>query len=195
MHTLWYVPRTRATRPRWVLEELGLPYTLQRIEPSQTRTPEHLARHPLGHVPVLQHNDDLLFESAALCLQLADAKPEAGLNFQLGSYERGLVYQWVLYASTELEPPCVRLFSLKAAPDAAAEAAAKKAATHAVAVLGEVLTSKEFLVGSRFSVADIVCGAVCLWAQRLGAFEEVPAVSAWLLRLKARPAFQRAFAD
>ncbi|HET8734196.1 MAG TPA: glutathione S-transferase N-terminal domain-containing protein, partial [Anaeromyxobacteraceae bacterium] len=74
---LYYVPKTRASRPRWVLEELGVPYDLVRLVPGPegTRAPEHLARHPLGHVPVLEDRGHLVFESGAICMHLADLPP------------------------------------------------------------------------------------------------------------------------
>ena len=51
---LYFVPSTRSTRPRWLLEELGVPYELVPLDRAQTKSPEHLARHPLGHVPVIE---------------------------------------------------------------------------------------------------------------------------------------------
>ena len=74
---LYYVPKTRAVRPRWLLEELGVPYELVRLDPArgETRTPEHLARQPLGHVPVLEDGELRLFESSAICLHLAERGP------------------------------------------------------------------------------------------------------------------------
>src|SRR5438105_14430243 len=66
---------------------------------------EHRARHPLGRVPVLELDDGFVFESAAVCLHLADLHPEAGLIGPLGSHARGLAYQWSVFAPAELEPP------------------------------------------------------------------------------------------
>ena len=111
---LYYVPRTRAGRPRWVLEELGIPYELVRLDPArgETRSPEHLSRQPLGHVPALEDEGGLLFESAAICLYLAEKYPEKGLVPPPGSRGRGLTYQWLFYAMTELEPPCVAISAM-----------------------------------------------------------------------------------
>ena len=92
---LYYVPKTRASRPRWVLEELGVPYELVRLDPAraETRSAEHLERHPLGHVPVLEDRGQQIFESGAICLHLADLFPEKRLLPPPGSVERGLAYQ------------------------------------------------------------------------------------------------------
>jgi glutathione S-transferase len=92
-----------------VFEEISAPYDLTEIAGSERRSDEHLQRHPLGRVPALQLGDGTaMFESAAICLQLADLNPGAGLIGPVGSTERGLIYQWVVFAVTELEAPLFR---------------------------------------------------------------------------------------
>jgi glutathione S-transferase len=109
MPRVFYMPRTRSTRVLWMLEEIGKPYDAVQVARDDRRSPEHLARHPLGRVPVVELDDGShLFESAAICLQLADLYPDAGLIPPVGSQERGLVYQWVLFAVNELEGPLFR---------------------------------------------------------------------------------------
>jgi glutathione S-transferase len=78
---LYFAPRTRAVRPRWLLEELGVPYELVKLDPSkqENKTPAFLALHPFGEIPVLVDGDVTLFESAAICLYLADRFPEKNL--------------------------------------------------------------------------------------------------------------------
>src|SRR5690242_964251 len=106
---LYYMPRTRSSRVLWLLEEIGEPYELTEIAGAQRRSAEHLRRHPLGRVPALELGDGTtMFESAAICLQLADLNPTAGLIPRLGSAERALVYQWVVFAVAELEAPLFR---------------------------------------------------------------------------------------
>src|SRR2546423_7764879 len=83
---LYYMPRTRSSRVLWLLEEIGAPYDLTEIRGAQRRSGEHLLRHPLGRVPALQLGDGAtMFESAAICLQLADLNPGAGLIGPVGS--------------------------------------------------------------------------------------------------------------
>src|SRR6059058_4457227 len=106
---LYYMPRTRSSRVLWLLEEIGAPYELAEVAGAQRRSGEHLRRHPLGRVPVLELGDGTtMFESAAICLQLADLNPVAGLIPPTGSSERALVYQWVVFAVAELEGPLFR---------------------------------------------------------------------------------------
>ncbi|HVP66714.1 MAG TPA: glutathione S-transferase family protein [Anaeromyxobacteraceae bacterium] len=196
---LYYVPKTRATRARWMLEELGVPYELVRLEPGrETRTREHLERQPLGHVPVLEDAEQRIFESAAICLYLADKYPEKRLVPPMGSPGRGLVYQWLFFAMTELEPPLAALSAENRKPaaerSASAAAEAKERFGRAAAALEPVLANGPFLLGD-FGVADVVVGAVLAWGKSIGALEKLPTVEAYVARLLERPAWRRARAD
>src|SRR5512143_2861365 len=103
---LYFTPRTRATRPRWLLEELGVPYELVRVdlEAGQNRTADYLALHPLAQVPVLVDDDQVLIESAAICMHLGDRFPAARLAPAVGSRLRGPYLQWMFYCAATLEP-------------------------------------------------------------------------------------------
>jgi glutathione S-transferase len=193
---LYYVPKTRATRARWALEELGLPYELVRLDPSrgETKSPQHLARHPLGHVPVLETGRGPIFESVAICLHLAAGSPLLPAD---GTHERALVQQWVLFAVTELEPLLNRLANEKKK-----EPVDKARITHFVAkvtpplgVVDAALATREWLVAERFTIADLVVGALLVWAHRLRLLGPFAGARALVERVRARPAFARAMAD
>jgi glutathione S-transferase len=93
----------------WTLEEIGAPYEVTIVSREDRGSEEHRERHPLGRVPVVElDNGRTLFESAAICLHLADLHLEAGLILPVGTYQRGLTYQWSLFAMTEVEK---RVFS------------------------------------------------------------------------------------
>jgi len=197
---LYYVPKTRATRARWMLEELGVPYDLVRLQPGKdTRSEEHLARQPLGHVPVLEDGDERVFESAAICLYLADKYPELKMVPPLGSVERGLVYQWLFFAMTELEPPLSAISAearkSEGERNAGVTADARERFHKAVRVLEPILQQRPFLIAGTFSVADVVVGAVLAWGKMHRLLEGLPSVEAYVERLLARPAWQRARAD
>jgi glutathione S-transferase len=198
---LFYVPKTRSARPRWVLEELGVPYELVRLDAArgETRTPEHLGRHPLGHVPVLEDGAARIYESAAICLHLADRFPEKRLAPAPGTPERGLLYQWLFFAATEVEPPLGLMSGDRRKPveqrNPAAVEAARQQANRAVAVLEAALEPGPWLLGEAFSVADVYCGSIMLWARLMQVGEGLPAVEAWLARCRERPAWRRATAD
>jgi glutathione S-transferase len=198
---LYYVAKTRASRPRWMLEELGVPYELVRLDPSkgETRSAEHLARQPLGHVPALDDGPVHMFESAAICLYLAEKYPEKGLVPPAATPGRAATYQWLFYAMTELEPPCSAMAAEKRKPEAERHAAALDDARgrfrKAAAALEAPLSNTPYLLGADFTVADVVVGAILAWGRSLGALEGLPATEAYLRRLKERPAWKRSLAD
>ena len=196
---LYFVPRTRSTRPRWMLEELGVPHELIHLDPAkgETRTDEHTTRHPLQHVPVLETRDGSMFESAAIVLHLADLHPEKHLLGPPGSHSRALAYQWMFFAMTELEPPCIEFTLMKKAgkletPEAHA---VREKFSLAIRPLERRFSSGDYLIGDEFSAGDVVVGAVLAWANMLGLVADAPNVSAYLERIKARPAFKKAFGD
>jgi glutathione S-transferase len=80
----------RPIRVAWVLEELGEPYEITVMTREESNGEEHRVRHPLGRVPVLEDDDGFVFESAAICLHLADLHPNAGLAPAPGTHERAL---------------------------------------------------------------------------------------------------------
>jgi glutathione S-transferase len=154
-----------------------------------------MARHPLGRVPVLEAGGEVLFESTAICLHLADQHPEAGLIGPVGSHDRAAVYQWALFAMTEIEPPIVEFaWDSQGDPERAAAGADRFRA--GAAVIDRALEGHDFLVEERFTVADIVTGAVLAGATRrkLLPHADLPGLSAYVDRLVARPALVRAAA-
>jgi glutathione S-transferase len=188
---LYHVPATRSTRVLWALEEIGAPYDLTVMAREDRQTEEHRRRHPLGRVPALEDDEGFLHESAALCLHLADVHPTAGLNFGPGTHDRGLVYQWTVFAMTELESAIVEFRRHQEGDPAQAAAGAKRFET-AVTSVEAALADREFLVGDRFTVADLVCGAVLVFARASGLTGGLPNVEAYVQRLEERPARQRA---
>jgi glutathione S-transferase len=190
---LYHVPGTRSTRVLWLLEEIGAPYELTVMAREDRQRDEHLLRHPLGRVPVIEEEGGFVFESAAICLHLADLHREAGLIPAPGSHERALVYQWTFFAMDELEPSLVEASAARESdPERAASAAERFQA--AGRVIEAALAGSDYLVGGRFGVADVVCGGVLAFAQRLELTQDLPGVEAYVGRLDARPARQRATA-
>ncbi len=200
MVKLWYVPRTRATRPRMVLEELGGPYELVRLDPAkgETRTDAHLARQPLGHVPALEDGDVRIFESGAICYWLAERYGGGRLLPPPGSAGRAEAYQWLCFALSELEPPLGVISAARRNPgggDAAHGDAARQRFRDAAQVVAGVVAGRPYLLGGEVSVADYVVGAVLSWGRFLGALDGFAAAEAYVGRMRARPAWQRANAD
>ena len=198
---LYHFPETRGTRPRWMLEELGVPYEVVRVdmEANQHLTPGHLARHPLGRIPVLEDGDLTFFESSAMCMHLADKYPEKGLAPKPGTAERALYYQWFCFAMTEIEPYLTELSThtwelpeAQRIPDVIPYA--KKRFSVAAKALDERLQGKTYALGERFSAVDVVLGCLLSWAFRCELLFPFPTLMAYRERVLARPAAQKLFA-
>ncbi len=195
---LHHQPRSRSTRVLWLLEELGVPFDLTVISRDSKATPEYLALHPLGRAPVLEEAEGPVFESAALVLHIADQHLDAGLIGSLGSHERALHYQWCFFGMTDMEGALMdiarQLWKTTGDPiqDVIDRATTRFVAT--AGVIEDALGDDEYLVGNTFSVADIIVGSTLGFA-RSGELNELAAgVVAYVDRLEARPARQRATA-
>ena len=178
------MPRTRSSRVLWMLEEVGAPCELVKLAPEERKSPEHLARHPLGRVPALELDDGtVIFESAAICLQLADLHPEAGLIGSVGSTDRALAYQWVLCGMTELESSLYRWIfgDLE-------DASLRERFTGVATALDQALKGRDWLLGDRFTVADVICASVLGGAHTRGLLADWPGLQAYVERAEARPA-------
>jgi glutathione S-transferase len=185
MPRLFYMPRTRSVRVLWALQEIGAPFESTRIAREERRSPEHLARHPLGRVPALELDDGtVIFESAAILLALGDLYPDSGLLPAVGTSERALVQQWVLFGMTELEGPLYRWIGeqREGLPERSQERF-----TAAADVIAAVLTGRDWLLGDRFTIADIVCVGVLGSADARGLLEPWPVLHDYVTRGEARP--------
>src|SRR2546421_2953138 len=186
---LYYMPRTRSSRVLWLLEEIGEPYELTEIAGAQRRSAEHQRRHPLGRVPALELADGTtMFESAAICLQLADLNPGAGLIPRQGSSERALVYQWVIFAMAELEAP---LFRWIREPG---DDTARDRFTQAAVAIESALGARDWLLDAQFTVADLMCASVLQGANSREILRPWPGLEAYVQRGESRPAYARAAA-
>ena len=187
---LYYMPRTRSSRVLWLLEEIGAPYDLTEVRGAQRRSEEHLRRHPLGRVPALELGDGTtMFESAAICLQLADLNPDAGLIGPVGSPERGLVYQWVVFAVSELEAPLFRW--IRELGEEVTDSPARDRFTEAAVARQSALAEHDWLVNDRFSVADVMCASVLQGANAREPLRPWPELESYVQRGEARPAYTR----
>jgi len=184
------------------LEEKGAPYRLQPVIPGTLQSPEHLARHPFGRVPVLEHDGFLLYETQAILRYLDRALPSPGLT--PGDIRRAArmdqamnVNDWYLFHGVGN----VIIFHRVIAPrlmgkvpdEAAIEAAMPKAKT-VFNELARLLVQASYFTGEELSLADLLLApAVAFFVQTpewsvLGAPH--PNLVAWLDRMEARPSMQ-----
>jgi glutathione S-transferase len=185
------MPRTRSSRVLWLLAETDAPCELVKLAPEERKSAEHRARHPLGRVPALELDDGtVMFESAAICLQLADLHPEADLGVPLGSPQRALIYQWVLFGMTELEAPLYRW--IREAAENSANPPSRERFAEAAAALQTALDGRDWLLGDRFTVADVMCASGLGGAHSRKLLTECPVLEAYVERGPLRAAFIQA---
>ncbi|MGN6389307.1 MAG: glutathione S-transferase family protein [Burkholderiaceae bacterium] len=203
MIRLYYYPGNASLAPHMLLEELGVPYALELVdrEGDAHKRPDYLALNPSGRIPVLVDGDLVLFESAAICLHLADRHPEAGLLPPLGSAARAHAYKWLIYLTNTLQAETLTYFYPERLTSDAAMAEVVKA--HAEARIDGMLDlldaevarhGGDWLLGDRFTVADPYLLMLCRWTRNMHRPARTrPALNAVLARIAARPAVRRAF--
>ena len=179
----------RPIRVAWTLEELGQPYELEVMTSEEGRGEAHRTRHPLARVPVIEDDEGFVFESAAICIHLADRHPGSELMPPLGTHERALAYQWSVFAPAELEPALLEA-AIFARDDPERAGKARKRFASAAAAVDRPLDGAEYLVGHRFTVADVLVSSALAFAARAG-FPEVltPTVTDYVARMQERPAY------
>jgi glutathione S-transferase len=195
MIKLYGIPRSRAMRPLWMLEELGLPYEHVKVSfVNETRKPEFLRLNPNGHIPVLQDGDLVLWESLAINLYLA-RKYDKGL-WPKSIEGEAKAYQWSIWAMTELEEPLLtvllnRAFLPENQRDAKkADDAAERFKTPLKVLEGQL--TGDYLGGRDFTVSDLNVASVLSWAPLGGLDLSIaPKSQAWLGRCTARAGYAR----
>jgi glutathione S-transferase len=193
---LWFAPRTRAVRVRWLLEELGVPYELRRVE---FQRPERaFSQHtPLGKLPVIEDDGVVICESGAIVEYVLERYDEGRLAPSIGSPLRGPFLQWMHFAEATAFPPLGvivwhAVYQGDADANPGAIAGARERADASFTFLERELGAKDHLLGD-FSAADVMMGFTLLAARLLGVLDERhPRLGAYLARLERRPALQRA---
>ena len=189
---------SRAARCLWALEELGLEYEHIPVKPfAETRTPEYLKINPNGHVPTLEDNGKIFWESLAINLYLAE-KYGKGKLWPESNEDHGYCYQWSFWAITEVEPHLITLVKNRRIlpPEQRNEEeakAAEKALKAPCKVLDDYLAGREFM-GKSFTIGDLnVASVYSLGVAFLGKLElsDHPNLDAWLNRCLSRPAYQK----
>ena len=207
MLTIYGVYRSRASRNIWLAKELGIPFkhvpVIQhyRSVPAgmlHTQSPEFLKINPSGLIPSIDDDGLVLHESLAINLYLArkHGGPLAGVTVA----EEGQITMWALWAATGVEPHAInvlyhRLGNPNGVKDPKIADAAVEALKGPFAVLDKALEKSGWLVGDRFTVADLNAAEIVRYAQPAPElFEAAPRVKAWLAACQARPAFKKMWA-
>jgi glutathione S-transferase len=171
--------RTRASIVQWYLEELAVPYEYisLNLQAGEHRQPEYLAINPVGKVPAVVDGDLKLWESGAILLYLADNYDAAVTTIE----QRAEIAQWVLFANATFGPGVF------------VEASREREMPRYLTFLNQHLESRSFLLGDRFSAADVAVGSFLAYMPimlKLG-FEDYPVVDRYVKQLVERPGFQK----
>ena len=199
MLKLHFAPNSRAGRIVWLLEELELPYDINKMAFSQEdlKSEEHRARHPLGRVPVLDDGDVQIYESGAIVEYVLERHKNGGMKPSVDSELYPQYLQWFHYCEGMVMPPVntIVVQTVLLPPDRRDETALKQAQKllgKALQPVNESLTGKDYLIGD-FSGADIMLGHACFMSNRLGCVpDEMEHLKGYVGRVEARPAFQTA---
>ncbi len=191
MITLFHAPRTRSSRFIWLLEELGVPYEIKQVSIFRpmdgSGAPDPANPHPNKQVPCIVHNGQVIPESMAITLYLTDEFPQADLAPVVGEDERGPYLGVLAWYVAALEGAMFAFF------DGALEQPMKKRNhDQVVARLEAALAKGPWIMGDRFTAADVLVGSAIGWARH--AFPESAALDAYAVRCRARPAAVRAMA-
>ncbi len=191
------IAASRTARPLWLLEELGVPYehVSQSYVGGGTRTPEFLALNPNGHIPVLEDDGVVVWESMAINLYLARkfGGPLAPANLA----EEAEALRWSFWAVTECEKDALSVLMHRVAMpadkrDAGVADQAEGNLGRPFSILEEHLAKRQWIAGDRFTVADVNVASVLSWAQPSRKLMEAnPRVADWLKRCNERPAQQK----
>jgi len=184
----------RDLRVRWALEEAGLSYRVEST-PFRDRGPEHFQAQPFGQVPWLTDGDLVVFESGAILLYLAE---KSAVLMPTDPRGRAEVMAWVVAALNSVDLPSQpwALFRFMQFPGEGPEAKFVDDFLKArLDRMEAVLTRREWLVGGRFSVADLLMADVMRQLERFDGLANHPACRAYVARLTARPAFAKAYQD
>ncbi len=186
---------TRAARCLWLLRELEQPFDYVSVDLSKGEQlqPDFLAVNPYGRVPVLEHGELRIRESAAICTYLADRFPERGLIPPAGTPERARHDQHLFFTVAELDAPLwrqrlheVMYPEARRLPQESANA--RQDFLRAATVMQDELGERPYLLGERFQVADVVLAHTLFWATWTNLLDNLAPLRDYLARCVARPA-------
>lgn len=200
MIKMYGTSRSRAGRTLWALEELGLKYEHVPVAfGGETRKPDYLKINPNGHVPAIDDDGTIVWESMAINLYLAEKYGKGGL-WPSTVEQHGACYQWSFFGMTEIEPLLMTVFMnrIMLPKEQRNEAAAVKAiedVKNPFKVLDDHLHGREYLLGKEFTIADLNVASVSSLVGFLGIDQSAtPAAQKWLQKCLGRPANQKAVA-
>ena len=200
MIKLYFAPRTRSVRILWLLEELGLPYELERVDFQPPATNFFAQSTPLGKLPTIEDGDVVMCESGAIVEYILERYGDGRLAPPVGSRERAAFLQWLHFSESTAFPPLgIVVWLTRYREDAEHHAViledARARAASGLDFLESQIGQNAYLVGDEFSAADIMMGFTLIAARAVAVLgERHPRLIAYLSRLLERPALQKVVA-
>ncbi len=190
--TLYHSPNTRSSGALTLLEEIGAPYELRvlNMKAGEQRCPDYLAINPMGKVPALKHGTALVTEQVAIFLYLADLFPEAALAPPIGDPLRGPYLRWMVFYAASFEPAVIDQATHRDPPPVPMSPYGDYETM--LKTLTAQLAAGPYLIGQRFTAADVLWGGALTWTTMFKLVPELPVISAYINRCNARPAVARA---
>jgi glutathione S-transferase len=189
----YHNPMSRGRIVHWMLEEVGVPYETKILsfEKREHKSPEYLAINPMGKIPAIVHNGTVVTEAAAICAYLADAFPKAGLAPPIGDPARGTYYRWLFFAAGCIEPALVdKMFARPPVEREGTLGYGNYEMT--LAAIEKAITPGPWILGERFSAADVYVGSEIRWGLYTKSLDPRPAFQKYFERCTQRPAHKRA---
>ena len=194
-----FAPNSRAGRIIWLLEELELPYEVNKMDfhPKDLKSDEHRSRHPLGRIPVLDDGDIRIYESGAIVEYILERHKNGGLKPAVSTHNYPDYLQWFHYCEGMVMPPIntIVVQTVLLPEDRRDETVlnqAKRLLSKSLEPINNTLEGKKYLIGD-FSAADIMLGHACFMSNRLGCVsEEMLNMKSYVDNINKRPAFQTA---
>ena len=186
-------PMSRGRIVRWMLEEVGAPYRTVTLDyATSMKAPDYLAVNPMGKVPAITHRGVTVTEGAAICAYLADAFPQADLAPATSDPQRGIYYRWLMFACGPVEAAVTNKALGFEVPVERRVTAGYGCMEDTLNALETAVTGKAYIVGDRFSAADVYVGSQIGWGMMFGSIEKRPAFEAYWAGISQRPAAKRA---
>ncbi|MDJ0944318.1 MAG: glutathione S-transferase family protein [Kiloniellales bacterium] len=185
-------PMSRGRIVRWLLEEIGQPYRTEVLGyGTSMKSPAYLAINPMGKVPAIRHGETVVTECGAICAYLADAFPEAGLAPPPGDRLRGPYYRWMFFAAGPLEAATTNKSLGVEVPEDRRGQVGYGSLADVMTALESAVSGRDYVVGERFTAADVYFGSHIGWGMKFGTLEPRPAFEAYWERISSRPAARR----
>jgi glutathione S-transferase len=188
----YHSPMSRARMVHWMLEEVGAPYRIELVDlqKGEQKKPAFLAVNPMGKLPAIMHKGTVITETGAICTYLADAFPAAGLAPRWDEPARGTYLRWMFFGAGCVDSAIIDRMLARPAPERTS-ALGYGRYEDTIDTLEKAITPGPYILGERFSAADVYIGSQIGFGMMTKTLEPRPSFQSYVGRLSQRPAYKR----